>query len=440
MSSSPGSTASRWSSPASSRSISCSRSGWCCEQIKEGPLRDREPICPHRARRAAMRRRLRRWRSVYELREFFEWRGPRLDRSFRRQVARRICPLRRRAEIRHSERHDRRSQILPVRRGAQGRDQALAVQGVRHGLHAGDAARRADGVVGRRLRGLLPIWRRQAASRPRNERRSVHSLPDARPGPRADGDARAWRRRQGDEGSDRRRFRPGLRQSRCWRRSRIRRVSISRDLTLHGDRLAFTTNSFVVDPLIFPGGDIGKLAVCGTINDLAVGGAMPLYLACAAIIEEGVTIDFLRQIARSMAGTAAEAGVEIVTGDTKVVHKGACDKLFITTTGIGVIREGVDLGAHLRAARRRRPGQRPARRPWRGDPVGARRHGAVDADRKRLRAAPRTDRRAARSGPRRALHARRDARRALRPCSTRSPRPLRSLSRSTRRRRRSASR
>ena len=119
------------------------------------------------------------------------------------------------------------------------------------------------------------------------------------------------------------------------------------DLAQYGDRLAFTTDSFVVDPLVFPGGDIGKLAVCGTINDLAVGGAKPLYLSCAAIVEEGVTIDLLRQIAGSMARTAADAGVEIVTGDTKVVHKGACDKLFLTTTGIGVIREGVNLGAHL---------------------------------------------------------------------------------------------
>ena len=115
----------------------------------------------------------------------------------------------------------------------------------------------------------------------------------------------------------------------------------------HGDRLAFTTDSFVVDPLIFPGGDIGKLAVCGTVNDLAVGGARPLYLSCAVIIEEGVTIELLRQIARSMAEAARAAGVAIVTGDTKVVHKGACDKLFITTTGIGAIREGVQLGAHL---------------------------------------------------------------------------------------------
>ncbi len=119
------------------------------------------------------------------------------------------------------------------------------------------------------------------------------------------------------------------------------------DLMRHGDRLAFTTDSFVVDPLVFPGGDIGKLAVCGTVNDLAVGGAKPLYLSCAAIVEEGVAIDLLRQIASSMAKAAGEAGVEIVTGDTKVVHKGACDKLFLTTTGIGVIREGVNLGAHL---------------------------------------------------------------------------------------------
>ena len=115
-------------------------------------------------------------------------------------------------------------------------------------------------------------------------------------------------------------------------------------LAARGDRLAFTTDSFVVDPLFFPGGDIGTLAVCGTVNDLAVGGAVPLYLSCAAIIEEGVSINLLRKIARSMAETAAKAGVRIVTGDTKVVHRGACDKVFITTTGIGVIREGVELG------------------------------------------------------------------------------------------------
>lgn len=115
-------------------------------------------------------------------------------------------------------------------------------------------------------------------------------------------------------------------------------------LAEHGDRLAFTTDSFVVDPIFFPGGDIGKLAICGTVNDLAVGGARPLYLSCAAIIEEGVELDVLRRITRSMAETARAAGVEIVTGDTKIVPKGACDKVFITTTGVGVIRSGLQLG------------------------------------------------------------------------------------------------
>lgn len=122
-------------------------------------------------------------------------------------------------------------------------------------------------------------------------------------------------------------------------------------LTKLGDRVAFTTDGFVVDPLFFPGGDIGKLAICGTINDLAVGGAKPLYISCAAIIEEGVSVDLLRRIARSMAETAQAAGVRIVTGDTKVVHKGACDKVFLTTTGIGIIADGISLGVD-----RARPG------------------------------------------------------------------------------------
>ncbi len=114
-------------------------------------------------------------------------------------------------------------------------------------------------------------------------------------------------------------------------------------LASQGDRLAFTTDSFVVDPIFFPGGDIGKLAVYGTINDLAVGGARPLYLSCAVVIEEGMQVEELRRVARSMAEAARGAGVAIVTGDTKVVQRGACDKLFITTTGIGVIPEGVEL-------------------------------------------------------------------------------------------------
>lgn len=116
------------------------------------------------------------------------------------------------------------------------------------------------------------------------------------------------------------------------------------DLAKHGDRLAFTTDSYVVDPLFFPGGDIGKLAVYGTVNDLAVGGAVPLYLTCSAIIEEGLDVDTLRKVTASMAEAALEAGVKIVTGDTKVVERGSCDKLFLNTAGVGVIRENLQLG------------------------------------------------------------------------------------------------
>ncbi|MFZ6654640.1 hydrogenase expression/formation protein HypE [Undibacterium sp. TJN19] len=119
------------------------------------------------------------------------------------------------------------------------------------------------------------------------------------------------------------------------------------DLAKYGDRLAMTTDSYVIDPIFFPGGDIGKLAICGTVNDLAVGGATPLYLTCAMIIEEGMQVDTLRQIVKSMADTARAAGVFIVTGDTKVVGRGSCDKIFINTAGIGVIHQDYRLGAHL---------------------------------------------------------------------------------------------
>ncbi len=121
-------------------------------------------------------------------------------------------------------------------------------------------------------------------------------------------------------------------------------------LAARGDRLALTTDSYVVHPIVFPGGDIGKLAVCGTVNDLAVGGAIPLYLTCGVIVEEGLPVDTLRTIARSMAVAAAAAGVHIVTGDTKVVERGACDKIFINTAGVGVIRTGIDLRADAAVA------------------------------------------------------------------------------------------
>lgn len=117
------------------------------------------------------------------------------------------------------------------------------------------------------------------------------------------------------------------------------------DLAGQGDRLAFTTDSYVVDPLFFPGGNIGELSVNGTVNDLAVCGARPLYLSCAFVIEEGFAVAELRRIVESMQAAASRAGVAIVTGDTKVVNRGAVDKLFITTSGIGVVPVGVDIAA-----------------------------------------------------------------------------------------------
>ena len=108
-------------------------------------------------------------------------------------------------------------------------------------------------------------------------------------------------------------------------------------LAAGGDRLAFSTDSYVIDPLIFPGGDIGKLAVCGTANDVAVSGAIPRYLSCGFILEEGLSMATLKQVVESMAATARNAGIAIVTGDTKVVQRGAADKLFINTAGIGAI-------------------------------------------------------------------------------------------------------
>jgi hydrogenase expression/formation protein HypE len=118
-------------------------------------------------------------------------------------------------------------------------------------------------------------------------------------------------------------------------------------------RLAFTTDSFVVRPLFFPGGDIGKLAVHGTVNDLAVGGAQPLFLSAAFILEEGLALDDLRRIVGSMRRACSEAGVSLVTGDTKVVDRGKGDKVFITTSGIGIVPAGRNL-----SIRNARPGDR----------------------------------------------------------------------------------
>jgi len=122
--------------------------------------------------------------------------------------------------------------------------------------------------------------------------------------------------------------------------------------SIGGTKLAFTTDSYVVKPRFFPGGDIGKLAVCGTVNDLAMCGATPLYLSAGFILEEGLPVVELKQIVESMRATAKIAGVDIVTGDTKVVERGAVDGIYINTAGIGAVLPQADI-----TARRVKPGQ-----------------------------------------------------------------------------------
>lgn len=126
-------------------------------------------------------------------------------------------------------------------------------------------------------------------------------------------------------------------------------------LELPSNLISFTTDSFVVDPIEFPGGNIGKIAIDGTVNDLAVSGAKPLYLSASFIIEEGLEIEVLERIVETMAQEAKIAGVKIVTGDTKVVNRGKCDKLFINTTGIGLLNPEYQ---HITKGERIEPGDK----------------------------------------------------------------------------------
>jgi hydrogenase expression/formation protein HypE len=114
-------------------------------------------------------------------------------------------------------------------------------------------------------------------------------------------------------------------------------------LTINGQRLAMTTDSHVVSPLFFPGGDIGRLAVCGTVNDLAMVGAKPYALTCGFVVEEGLSFEILQRVVQSMRDAASEAGVFIAAGDTKVVQRGSADKLFINTSGIGLVDANIDI-------------------------------------------------------------------------------------------------
>ncbi|NOK80939.1 MAG: hydrogenase expression/formation protein HypE [Chloroflexi bacterium AL-W] len=137
----------------------------------------------------------------------------------------------------------------------------------------------------------------------------------------------------------------------AFRNETLENLSDSAIVNLNGTRLAFSTDSYVVRPLFFPGGNIGELAINGTVNDIAMSGAQPLFLSAGFILEEGMPIDQLGAIAEAMGTAAQQAGVTLVTGDTKVVDKGHGDGVFINTSGFGIVPEGVDI-----APRRAQPG------------------------------------------------------------------------------------
>ena len=172
------------------------------------------------------------------------------------------------------------------------------------------------------------------------------------------------------------------------------------------------TDCHVVSPLFFPGGDIGCLSVHGTINDVAMVGATPLYLAAGFVLEEGFPLADLKRIVDSMAAASREAGVPIVTGDTKVVEQGKGDGVFITTTGVGVVADGRRHLGRPRAPGRPGPRQRHDGRPRRRDHVAAREPHLRDDDRARHRGAARAGRGDGGRGARHPVPARSDARRA----------------------------
>ena len=175
-------------------------------------------------------------------------------------------------------------------------------------------------------------------------------------------------------------------------------------------RIAMSTDSFVVSPQFFPGGNIGRLAVCGTVNDVATSGANVRYLSCGFILEEGYPMDKLRQIVQTMAETAREAGVSIITGDTKVVERGGADGVYINTAGVGEVPTGVALSGAKLPPRRRHPGVGHTGRPRYRHHEPARGFGLFEHDRKRRRAAQPPDCRRSGRSARHALLSRPHAR------------------------------
>ena len=277
-----------------------------------------------------------------ELRDTFEWRGL----GWIEQSALKLRPELAAwdAEVRFEVPGERIAgpEGLSVWRGPDRRDQAVGVQGLRNGLHARAADRDLHGLERGSVRRVLQL---RAARRPARSRSRVRPR---RPKLRDDIVTLA----HGSGGKATRALVDGLFVE-ALDNPLLAPLSDSALLEMNGARLAFTTDSYVVKPLFFPGGDIGELAVNGTVNDLAVAGAQPLALSAGFIIEEGFEIADLRRIAASMGRAAAAAGVPVAAGDTKVVERGKADGLYVTTAGVGMVAASANLSVE-----RVRPGDR----------------------------------------------------------------------------------
>src|SRR6185312_843228 len=267
---------------------------------------------------------------------------PGLHLAERPQARRRLCRPRRRAPLRRAGRARRRPQGLPVRRGAEGRHQAVGVQGVRHRLHAGAADRDLHGVIGGRVRGVLQLRALRAdeggcVSATGREERILDIIETARAKRPRFRDERVTMA-HGAGGKATQSLIEGLLVP-AYGSPALATLGDAGLLMVDRTELALTTDAFVVKPLRFPGGSIGELAVNGTVNDLAVAGARPQALTLSLILEEGLDADVLRAEVEAIAAAARAAGVAIVAGDTKVVGRGQADQMYICTTGLGRIDE-----------------------------------------------------------------------------------------------------
>ena len=260
---------------------------------------------------------------VFTVREDFEWRGLGVIPRSGFRIGDEFADWDAREPLRGSRRADRGSEGMPVRRRPPRHGEAVRVRRVRHRVHAREAARHVHGLERGRVRRVLRV--RPAPREDAGMSDAVVTM--------ADGAGGKASRRLVEE-----LFLPELRNP------LLEPLSDAALFSVGGARVALTTDSYVVRPLVFPGGDIGELAVNGTVNDLAVSGAVPVALTAGFVIEEGFPLDDLRVIARSLARAAAAANVSIAAGDTKVVERGAADGLYITTAGVGLVDSRVALG------------------------------------------------------------------------------------------------